>query len=1064
MKTITFNTGLNMDSLYLRTKTASVLMPLLLLLFWQTAYSGVIEARQDMHELSGRVIDEEDGSPLIGVNIRIKDTTLGASTNIDGEFRLLAPSDQDTLVLTYIGYDSQEVPIAGRSELTILMTPSVIMGEGAVMTGYQVQRREDITGSVSVVRTEDITERSSANVLQQLQGRVPGVSVRFDGSQFDHADVIIRGFSTLGDNSPLFVIDGIPSKTGAVRQLNPSDIESIQVLRDASAASIYGSRASNGVIVIQTKSGVTDRFEVEYSGRLTTSRYTARPEPLNTMERGEVLFRAGTNDMQRPENLPIYEYDYEWERVNGDIVFQLNEVIVPEYIGDPELGIRTADTDWFDEVTRTGIIQQHDLSVSAGTDRSRARFSLRYHGNDAIVKNQDFERITGRINSEFNFFNKRLTVGENLSLSYESGTPLPSGLGGTPMWLSLILQPILPVYTETGEFAGPVGAGFDDRDNPVRLLHHNRWDQSETYQTYGNVYARLNILDNLVLNTRYGIDWQRNMNRNILRRYETGFLSRQTNSLTNSNSDLFEFTTNTTLEYTERFRGHEFNVIGGFEAMKNTYSDRSTRREDFPVETLEFMVENAGVGEQFVSGGGTGFGLLSYFSRLNYNYQDRYISSATFRYDGSSRFGEDNRFGFFPSISAGWRISEETFFPEQKHLTTLMFRAGYGIVGNQEIGNESRYTLFHPNYSTPMVWAPGNSTAYDLYGNETGNLPAGIMRTQTGNPLLRWEQTAEINLGTELGFFSDRLRIDLDLFHRDTEDILVSPPYLGTLGDGGNIWYNGASVEVRGFDASIRYGDQIGDVRFNLRGILSAFRDKVVELPPEVREAYPGNVEQDILGRSPSSHFGFVVDGIFQNEEEVEEHADQPGAGVGRLRYKDLNGDGVVDELDQTWLGTNNPDFEYGFGADVTYRSFDLSFFFQGLYGADVFNSMKIYTDFTSMWSNANWGKRTLDAWTPENTDTDIPALTLTDTNRESRPSSYFIEDGSFLKLRELRLGYRLPDRIIGPLGAGEFRVFVQGENLMTLSSSDFTGPDPENPGNAFPYSRNITTGVTLKF
>ena len=1043
---------------------ACLLVPLFILGAISPAVSGMAEEQQQEHQVRGQVIDEDDGSSLVGVNIRVKGTLRGTTTNPDGNFSLRAPSPQDTLLLTYIGYNPLEVPIGGRSEIRILMTPSIILGEGAVVTGYQVQRREEITGSVSVIRTEDITDRTSANVLQELQGRVPGMMVRFDGSPFDHADVVIRGFSTLGNNAPLYVIDGIPSKTGAIRQLNPSDIESIQVLRDASAASIYGSRASNGVIVIQTKSGVQDRFEVEYSARRTTSRNLTRPDMLNTQQRGEMLFRAGTNDGQHPRNLPIYGYDFDWERVDGNLVFHLHEVIIPEYIGDPSLGIRSADTDWYDEVTRTGLIQQHDLSVSAGTDRSRARFSLRYHSNDAIVQNQDFERITARINSEFNFFDRRLTVGENLSLSYESGTPLPSGLGGTPMWLSLIVQPILPVYTETGAFAGPVGGGFDDRDNPVRLLYHNRWDQSETYQTYGNVYARFNILDNLVFNTRFGIDWQRGMQRNILRRYQTGFLSRSVNSLSNSNQDLLELTNNATLEYTHRISGHEINVIGGIEAMRNTFSERSTRREDFPVETLEFMVENAGVGEQFVGGSGTGFSLLSYFSRANYNYQDRYMASATFRYDGSSRFGVDNRFGFFPAISAGWRLSEENFFPEQDYFTTFMVRAGYGIVGNQEIGNESRFSLFHPNYSTDITWAPGDGTAYDLFGRGSGNLPAGIMRTQTGNPILRWEQTAEINIGTDLGFFSNRLRIEMDLFHRDTEDILVSPPYLGTLGDGGNIWYNGASVEVRGFDAMIRYSDRIGDLRYNLRGTLSAFRDKVVELPPEVRQAYPGNVEQDILGRSPSSHFGFVVDGIFQNQEEVDAHADQPGAGVGRLRFRDINGDGVIDELDQTWLGTNNPDFEFGFGADLNYRNFDLSFFFQGLYGADVFNSMKIYTDFTSMWSNANWGKRTLQAWTPENPDSDIPRLTLTDTNQEARPSTYFIEDGSFLKLRELRLGYRLPDRIIGAIGARELRIFIQGENLVTISHSDYTGPDPENPGNAFPYSRNFTTGLNLKF
>lgn len=1012
------------------------------------------------HTISGTVYDELTDEPLPGATIAEEGTDRGTSTNMNGEFQFNASSDEAVLVIRFVGYQTQRVSIEGRSEIDIYLSPDVLIGSELVVTGYSTQRREDITGSVSTVRAEDIQDRTSANVLQQLQGRIPGVSVTHDGSPFDHANVIIRGFSTLGDNSPLYVIDGIPTKTGAVRQLNPSDIESMQVLRDASAASIYGSRASNGVIVIETKRGVTDRFEVEYSSRFTTSSYTTRPQPLNALERGQVLFQAGTNDGHRPENLPIYDYDYEWERVDGDLVFTLNEVIIPEYHGDPALGVRTADTNWFDEVTRPGMIQQHEFAVTTGTERTRGRFSLRYHNNEAILKNQDFERITGRVNTEFNFLDERLVIGENLSLSYEQGTPLPGG----PLELTLTQLPTLPVFTESGEYAGPVTGGMGDRQNPVRLLDHNRWDQSATFQTYGNVFTRYDFLENLVFNARFGFDLEQYSHRNIERTYRTGFLSRETNSLSNFNSNMFEWTFNSTLEYSTNLNEHGINVIGGVEAIKNTYSNRSTLRENFPVETLEFMVENAGVGEQFVSGSGTGYSLLSYFSRLNYNYNDRYIASATFRLDGSSRFGIEERYGFFPSISTGWRISEEGFFPEQDILNNLLIRVGYGIVGNQEIGNEARFSLYHPNYDSEIFWSPGDGTAYDLHGRGSGNLPAGIMRTQTGNPILRWEETAELNLGADIGMFDRRFTMNLDFFYRETEDILIQPPYLGTIGDGGNTWFNGATVEVRGFEAGLSYQDRLGNLLYNLRVNVSAFRDKVTELPESVRFAYPGNAEQDILGRSPSSHFGYVVDGIFQNEQEVEDHANQPGAAPGRLRFKDLNGDGEITELDQTWLGTGIPDFELGFGADLYYSNFELSFFFQGLFGADVFNSMKMFTDFTSIWNETNWGVRTLDAWTPQNTDTDIPALSLTDTNNESRMSTYFIEDGSFLKLRQLRIGYNIPESILGRFGLNTLNVFVQGENLLTLSSSDYTGPDPENPGNAFPYSRNLTAGLNLSF
>lgn len=1028
---------------------------------------------QEEHTVSGTVTDAADGSTLPGVNIVVKGTTIGTTTDASGQYELQAPSPADTLVFSFVGFQRREVPINDRSTIDVTMRSDVLTQEELVVTGYQQQERSTLTGAVSSVDVEGIEDDPSTNPIKSLQGRIAGVNVQTDGSPFGGASLQIRGASTLGNNSPLFVVDGVPTKNNAEQMLSPGSIESIQVLKDAAAASIYGSRASNGVIVIETKQGGSgDALEFSYGSDLTFSSW---PEgrtynPLNTRERARAIFRAAINDGRDPNSIDpnLYTYDYE-QRDDGTA--QLNSIEIADMIG-PGTRAAVPGTDWTKAISETGIVQSHNLSARVGTDRGSAYFGLRYHENEGIVQRNDFQRINAQINSSFNFFDGRLSVGENLTLSKEKGTPLPEGLGGNPFLLSLRVRPIIPVRTETGAFAGPTGSGsFSDRDNPVRLIQDNRWDELNTGEVFGNINSSLDVTENLTLQGRFGINWERSQDRNIQQRYQTGFLSRNVNSIQNVDTDDFIWTFNGTAEYNALIgESHDVNLLAGVETQDQHVVSNSTTREGFAVQTFDFFVENAGTGRQLVNGFRTDSRLLSYFSKVDYSYQDRYLASATVRYDGSSRFGENNRFGIFPSFSLGWRVTEEAFMEDRLNvLSELKLRGSWGRVGNQEIGDFAALQLFEPGFSSEEVaFVPPTSTAYDLGGNDSGDIPGGFRRIQRANPNLQWEETTEIGVGLDFGLLDDKLVGSFDYYTRETTDILIQPAFIAVVGEGGNQFINGASVEVTGFEMQLEYRDEIGDLSYTVSGNLGHSSDEITDLPTDVVDSFPGNSEKNILGRSQFSHFGYVADGLFRSEQEVQNHADQPGADVGRIRFKDLNGDGSITSLDQRYLGDSNPDYEYGLSTKLSYEGFDLTVFFQGVEGREVnVGEFKSFTDFTSFFRGENYGSRVLDAYSPatgDNLDSDIPAPTLSDTNDELRTSSYLIEDGSYLKLREVTLGYTLPESLTRTLRLNRARIYARGANLFTVATGDFTGPDPETANFTFPRPRDLTFGVQLGF
>ncbi|MDX1636394.1 MAG: TonB-dependent receptor [Balneolaceae bacterium] len=1024
-----------------------------------------------METISGTVTDQTDGTTLPGVNILVKGTTMGTTTNAEGNYSLNVSSLSDTLVFSFIGYQSREVPIQGRTTIDVALTPRTLVGEELVVVGYGTQSREELTGSVSSVDPDDVAEVSTHNPLQALQGRVAGLQVSRDGTPGGGTQqVLIRGISTLGDNEPLYIIDDQPVERRRFDLLSPNEIESIQVLKDASAASIYGSRASNGVIIVTTKKGQPGELRLEINSRTTFESQYPTVDVMNTEQRGRAAWRASVNDGANPDDQ--VHYDYDWSMQDGQPV--LNSIETVDWLDqNVQGGIRAADTDWFDVITRNGLSTENNLSLSSGGEDYSLLAAVGHNYQKGVVKFNDFERYTFRLNSSMDLLDGKLTIGENMQLARSEQTPFSDYVfGGNPLSTATLLHPIIPVYAEDGSFAGPIGGGLSDRLNPLATATFQKDDQNEIRSVYGNLYADLNITDNLEFSTNFAVDYDEEIQTVTLEEFNIGFLSRDPNRLVEDNRTTSNWTWYNTLNYAVDFGDHSADILAGIEATRSSTDFLSAERQDFLLETDNFWQFDAGTGPMSVSGTSTGFRLLSYFSKVNYDYANRYLATATFRYDGSSRFGEDKRFGFFPAFSAGWRVSNEEFFRNSESLafiSDLKIRAGVGRMGNQRIDNNAPFAFFTPAYGTARFLCCGafgrpTGTAYALSGQQTGELPSGVKQVQRANPNLNWEETDELNIGLDVGLFDQRITGSFDYFLRETRDILVLPPRLAVLGEGADKWENGATMENKGWELTLGYNNDAGDIGYGFNASFSSSSDEVTFVPESVVRDFPGNVEKTIIGRSITANFGYVADGIFQNQQEVDNHADQPGKGVGRLRFKDLNGDGVINTLDQDWLGNESPDLEYGFQGNVSYKQFTLSFYLQGVYGVDRFNPVKSRVFYgAGTHSGENLLTMALDAWTPQNTDSDIPALSLDDANNESRMSTFMIEDMSYLKLRNVRVEYTLPVDLQQRLGLRNARVHVTGGELFTISSSDFsTGGDPENPGSFYPLPRTFTFGFNV--
>ena len=774
------------------------------------------------------------------------------------------------------------------------------------------------------------------------------------------------------------------------------------------------------------------------------------------------MWQAYVNDGQDPNTNGLgYHFNWGYDK-NG--YPQLNSISMSKYL-DAAGTTPSSDTDWFDETTRTGLIQNYNLSVSGSSDKMSSFFSLGYYKNIGVIKHTDFERFSARINTEYKPIKDILTIGEHFTLNRTDEVQAPDG------FLENVLQfnPSLPVYTTTGAFAGPVG-GYPDRENPLARLERNKDNRYKYWRLFGDAYVNVSPFKGFNLRTTFGLDYSQKEQRIFTYPITEGNVANSTNAVEAKQEHWTRWMWNLVANYNIDFGKNHLDALAGMELIRETSTWFSGYKTDFSILNTDFMWPSAGVGTAQAYGSGDGYSLVSFFGKINYSFDSRYLLGITLRHDGSSRFGANNRYATFPSISLGWRINNESFLRERTWLNDLKLRLSWGQTGNQEISNLARYYVYVPNYGVNESGGQSYGTSYDIAGTNGGSiLNSGFKRDQIGNPDIKWETTTQYNVGLDWSMFNSRFFGALDLYYKKTSDILVEMAGIAAMGEGSTQWINAGEMKNRGIELNLGYRNTTSfGLQYELTGNISAYRNEITAIPATVAAngTFGGNGVYSVIGHTYGAQAGYVADGIFRTQDEVDNHAVQEGAGVGRIRWRDLDGDGYITEKDQKWIYDPTPDFTYGVNIYLQYKGLDLSMFWQGAQGQDVISDMKKETD---LWSGLNIGflnkgERLLHAWTPNNPDSSIPALSRSDANNEKRVSTYFVEDGSYLKLRNIQLGYNIPGKMAEKMRMQKLRLYVSAQNLLTIKSKNFTGVDPENPNFGYPIPTNLTFGLNVTF
>ncbi len=985
---------------------------------------------QEQQEVSG-VVTDINGEPLIGVNILVQDTNIGTTTDNNGEFTIRFSSDYNILVFTYLGFVSKEVPVDGRTTLDVTLQEQIILGDEVVVVGYGTQQRRDLTGSIGSVSSEQISDQPYLSVEQTLQGRLAGVQTSpSSGKPGDYVAVRIRGIGTVNQSDPLYVIDGFPV-SGGISAINVDDIESIDVLKDASAAAIYGSRGANGVVIITTKRGHKDRIEVDLNMYTGWQEVTSPPRLLNASQYAALNNEARTN---------------------------AGESINPAF-SDPTVLADSAD--WIDAIFRTAPMQNYSASIRGGTESLRYNLSGGLTRQDGVIISSGFERKSFRLNLDSDV-TPWLDVGNSLTYSLSQ---FQNEGGGHLVGMAMNNLPTQPIY-RNGEFSGPEGiAAFaGDEDNPVGLATIN--DHSEDkHRVLNNFFAVMEPVEGLRFRSEFGLDLAFERSRNWSQQYEWGVKQNPESHLFEGSFERVDWLWDNTLTYDLNLDMHRITLLTGISAQSSSNKFIGATGQEF-VSDIANQLDNI-QSNQSVFGSTTEHGLLSYMGRINYDYQSRYLLTATARYDGSSRFGENYRYGFFPSASAAWRISNEPFMPNWTFLDDLKIRAGYGVTGNQEAIPAFGYVaLLNPTFRY-------------TFGNET--VPA-VVPENYPNQSLRWEQVIQSNIGVDVILFNGRLDFTAEYYIRDTEDMLLTSPIPITSGfyDFGHPMLNVGAIRNKGYEFSVNTINDLGGMQWTSNFNISFNDNEIQRLSgidgddpiPGGEVAFGRFATRLEVGQPIGAFYGFVTDGIFQNEDEVDEHAVQSSGtnpatstAPGDIRFKDLNGDGVINDDDRTFIGNPNPDFFFGWTNDFYYRNFDLSVFVQGTYGNDIYNVNRMRGEQMAVARN-QWAT-TLDRWSGEGTSNTIPRATTNDPNDNSRVSDRYIEDGSYLRIKNITLGYSLPVSMLDRIGFRQLRIYGSVQNLYTLTN--YTGFDPEvglsgMDNSVYPQSRIITTGINIGF
>lgn len=1024
---------------------------------------------QEPNTISG-IVEGGNGEPLPGVSIDTRNESTNERkvtlSDAKGQFRIanIDPKSTYTITFSYIGFESHIQKgyryQAGASPLQITLSEQMQSLDQVIVTGYSTQRKRDLTGSVAIVNVGEAKAVPVAGIDQALQGRAAGVAVVGDGQPGGGVSVRVRGYSTIGNNDPLYIIDGVPTTSG-INMINAADIETMQVLKDASSASIYGSRAANGVVIITTKKGTRGKTQLSYDGMVGVQSVANLPDLLNAQQFGDTYFQALRNDGITPSHV-LYG--------NGE------QAVVPEFL-NADKTIRAGDTYWFDEIYDPAVVQSHNLMLTSGNETSRQAFSTGYFKQDGILKHTDFTRYSVRLNSDYSILD-RIRIGENIGVAYSERTGVNTNLAiGGVTGDAYKAHPMTNVYDINGNFAGPV-SGLNDIRNPASALFYNKDNKGKTLRILGDVFAEVVLFEGLTAKTDFALDYNTFNTKAYSSKYNEGPITSQSISNLNMENIVSKtWTWSNTLNYSRTIDKHQIDLLAGSEAIR-FYSEYFTAyRDNFPVDILEGRYLDAGQGLPKNSGSGVKSTLFSLFAKANYTYFDRYLFSATVRRDASSKLADGHNTQVFPAFSLGWRLSEEEFLKNSMpYVSDLKLRFGWGQTGNQEIAPYAAYSSFGLDLY---------NTTYDIKGSNNSLVP-GIAQRRYGNAELKWETTTQTNIGLDLGLMDERVTLTVDYFIKETKDLLVQPKQPSVFGQASAPYVNGGTMSNRGLEVAANYlSDRSKDFRYEIGGNIALIKNKLTSLSGDlsyISSPASNNLSRGLelqrtsVGQPISSFYGHQVVGIFKTEAEVAAAPAQTGKGVGRLQYADLNGDNVINADDRTFLGSPIPTVSYGINLRADYKAFDISIFLQGVAGNEIYNFMKYHNDF--FFDQFNKSANILNAWTPQNTNSSVPALSTRDANNELRPSTYFIESGAYLRLKNVQIGYSLPADMAKRIRAAQLRIFLQGQNLLTFT--DYSGLDPEvgmqNYGSdnrnldmgvdrgLYPNSRTYTLGLSIKF
>ena len=1040
--------------------------------------------------VTGKVFSSKDNLPVGFATVTVKGTKVATTTDANGNFTLNLPAGKTTLVVSSVGYAPVEAD-ASSGNVSVTLTESTSSLDEIVVTGYTAQKKKDLTGSVAVVNVSNLKSVPSGTTESLLQGQASGVTVINSGNPGGGSSVYIRGITSVGNVDPLVIIDGTP---GSIHDLNVNDIESIQVLKDAGAASIYGVRGSNGVIIVTTKRGKQGAAHITYDGYVGTQR------PL----------KDGFNLANTQETANAYVKQYENDGI-ADGNKQFKEApdgtgIIPDYItptaaseGDPNTDPSTyklydnpitkankTGTDWFHEIFKPALFQSHTVSASGGSDKSTYYFSASYLDQQGTLINTYLKRYSARINTTFNI-KDHIRVGENAYVFYKQNPGFTNQNEGNAISMSYREDPVIPIHDIAGNYAGTISQGLGNAQNPVAIIERTANNKSNDWQVSGNVFAEVDLPFHLTARTSFGGNFD---NYYYYFFNYTSYNDAENNTNANSFHEAAGYnsswTWTNTLSFSNVYGKHNVKALIGSEAIENygrfIQADRSnyylTNPANLTVDPTLWTINFGSPSTQTNNSNDHPYqnSLYSLFARVDYNYNDKYLLSGTIRRDGSSNFLPDQRFGYFPAITAGWRISQESFMQGIAWLNDLKIRGGWGKLGSlSNSPSTNAYNLYNQ---------AADNSYYDIGGKNTSST-LGVYASQYGNPISTWEKDKIVNIGLDATMFKRKIDLSVEYYKKSISDLLFQLSLPGAAGGGTSPYVNLGDIQNQGIDASVTYHANIGkDFKLDVTGNITSYDNKVIKLPFKyVDEGSSGSGRLGAFSRLQAGEpvgefFGYQVAGIFTDADQVKGAAVQDGAAPGRFRYTDVDGNDTINANDRTFFGNPNPKFTYGLTLNASYKNFDLSVFLYGSQGNKVMNYVRFWVDFPQVFDGAVSKDAVYNSWTPQNTNAKVPQLSRAAnfSTTGSGANSYFMEDGSYLRCKSLILGYTIQPSVLKRIGVDRFRIYVQAANLFTITK--YTGLDPElqasdlnnntnfgiDFGNYPANQKTYTVGVNLSF